>query len=142
MLTEMATDDNDNNRLSFNPRNSFRTISEESGRALVVAKKVTTVASAAWDAYKIGRAIHTDITKTRNERPGKRTIKASASVAGGWTGSTLGGAIGTAVGTLFGGAGAVPGGIVGGMLGSFAGSFTAEQVVDEYVSSDSEDENA
>ena len=84
MLTEMATDDDDNNRLPFiNPRYSLGIITKEGGKALVVVKKGVIVVSAAIDVYRIGRAIHTDCRKTRNRRPGKRTIKASASVFGG-----------------------------------------------------------
>jgi len=112
----MATDDDDNNRLSFiNPRYSLGIITKENGKALVVVIKDMLVASAAMDAYQLGRAIYTDYRTTRNRRPGRRTNRASASVVGGWTGSTLGSAIGTGFGPLFGGFGAVPGGIIGGM---------------------------
>ena len=92
----MATDDDDNNRLPFiNPRYSFGIITKEGGKTLVVVRKGVVVVSAAIDVYRIGTAIRTDCRETRNRSPGKRTIKASASVFGGWTGSTLGGAIGT-----------------------------------------------
>jgi hypothetical protein len=138
----MASDDDDYDRLLFiNPRNSFGIITTEGRRALAVVKKGMTVASVAMDGYRIGRAFHTDCTTTRNRRPGKRTIRAAVSAGGGWTGSTLGSAIGTGVGALFGGVGAVPGGIIGGVIGSLGVSFTAEKLVDEFVSSDSEDED-
>lgn len=97
--------------------------------------------SAAIDAYRIGRAVCTDSTRTRRRRPGKRTIKAAASVVSGRTGSYLGGVIDTLVGTVFGGTGAVLCGIIVGVVGSYAGGCTAEKVVDRYVSSDSEGED-
>jgi outer membrane lipoprotein SlyB len=142
-LREVPSDgDDNNNRLPFIiPRYSLELSTQDGRRALAVASKVTTVASAAIYAYRIWRAVRTDYTTTRKRRPGKRTIKSSASAFIGWPGSALGGYIGAGIGTLFCGIGAVPFGISGGLFGSFAGSFTTEKVVDKYVSSDSEGED-
>jgi hypothetical protein len=138
----MASDDDDNNRLPFiNPRYTLGIITKEGGKALAVVRKGMTVVSVAIDAYRVGRAVHTDYTATRKRRPGKRTIRASASVASGWTDSNLGRYIGGGIGTMFGGVGAVPVGIIGGIVGSYVGKFTGEKVVDKYVSSDSEGED-
>jgi hypothetical protein len=121
----MPSDLNDNNDPNF-----LGISIQDVGRAVGGVSKCVKVAAAGYDVYKIGDAVYTDCTTTSNGPPGKRTIKASASVAGGWTGSSVGAYIGTGVGTLFGGVGAVPGAVIGGTIGSFTGSFTAKRLAD------------
>jgi len=126
-------------------------------KALNAVGKAAVVAGVVVDTYRIGKAIHSDCTKTRKKRPGKRTAKAAASVAGGWTGECAGAAAGSStgayigglIGAAFGGLGAVPGAAIGSMIGAVVGgigggvgvSSAAEALVEEFVSSDSEDEN-
>ena len=59
------------------------------------------VAQVAIDTYHICKAIYTDCTKTKKKRPGKRTLKATAMVAAGWTCSTVGSTVGTGIGAAF-----------------------------------------
>lgn len=119
------------------------------GRAAVVA-------AVAVDVYRVGSAIYSDCTNTRNRRPGRRTAIAAASVAGGWAGGCAGAAagsstgayVGGAIGALFGGVGAVPGAAIGsligavvvGVAGGVGGSSAAEALVEGVVSDPEEDE--
>lgn len=129
---------------------------EMATKALNAFGKAALVVGVASDAYHIGEAIYSDCTKRKKKRPGKRTAKAAASVAGGWTGGCAGAAagsstgayIGGAIGAAFGGVGAVPGAAIGSLIGAVVGavgggvgvSCAAESLVEELVSSDSEEE--
>jgi hypothetical protein len=99
------------------------------------------------DVCEVGEAIFTDFIQKKKKRPTKRTVRAVASVtlgvAAADAGGFVGGIVGGAIGALFGGAGAVPGAfigeVVGGIVGSIGASTAAKAVVNECVSSDSED---
>ena len=135
LLTEMEPHDDDRN-----PPRHLET-------ATNVLRRAGFITGIAADTYKVSEAIYTDCTKRKKKRPGKRTVRAVASVAGGRTaavaGSTAGAYVGGTIGAAFGGAGAVPGavigGAIGGIVGSIGGSTAAEAAVNEVVSSDSED---
>ncbi|XP_069680861.1 uncharacterized protein C13G5.2-like isoform X1 [Periplaneta americana] len=130
---------------------------EGATKVLNAVGKVALVAAVAVDTYRICNAIDEDCKKTKKKRPGKRTIKTGASVAGGWGGGFVGAVagnfagarIGGLIGSLFGGVGALPGAaigafvgsVVGGFQGSTGGSAMGEALVEEYCSDDEEDDD-
>jgi hypothetical protein len=137
LLTEMESDDDDRRWVDIH-------IGRISTGRLEIATNVfrrgADITGIAVDTYQVGKAIYTDCTKTKKKRPGKRTLRAVASVAGGRAaavaGSTVGAYVGGAIGAACGGVGAVPGafigGLVGGIVGSIGGSTAAKAVVNEW----------
>jgi len=106
---------------------------EGAARAARGMRKVVFVAAVVIDVYDLSKAIYTDCTITEKKRPGKNTLRATASVLAARTGSAFGSIVGARTGAYFGEVGALPGSIIGGILGSFAGSFLAKKVVDKFV---------
>jgi phage tail tape-measure protein len=145
-LTEMPSDSDDSPSIDLTPRYiapAAAGVTESLSTSLRTIGRFTAPVALTIDAVRIGSAVHTDCTKRRKKRPGKRAAKATANVVGGWTGAGFGTWAGAAVGSLFGGVGAVPGAVIGGaigsMIGSAGGSAAGGALVDEFVSSDSED---